>query len=579
MLNLTSQRQELLFNAILVTMSGFGRRIQRAGNASMVSGTNILVGKVFISDVPDSVVEPGHIVASMSDQNENTRWISRNQSPVNATVDLEGIYTLNRIRIVWAGDTIQNYTLAVSNNGTSWTTIYTGVTNNNPRQVIEYTSFSATPKGRYLRITGHDRWNNTYGNSIWEVEAYGVPDTTIPIGVISNFRTTATTNNSVSLAWAYSGSTISDYTLRRDGTVIASPTAGATSYTDTGRTSGTAYNYTLTANYQAGGTSNTTNVTGTTTGGVPTGSAWLSGAGDDTHLNNADPTKFGAWRGTPVTYATIWTYPSGYTSHNQVAVGWFNDHNYSEVLNLSSGWPEGSSWSAAASGSLDGYFTNMIDTIVAQWGNKKQVQLSFAYEFNGTWMNWSINGQTAAFGAAWKRMANIVRARKGSRDVRIVLNFSGGPQSGAGATIYQMVDAVGTDYFDILGVNFYDCWANDGNDGNTRTQAEWNAWRDSYAGSLGPRGIGAWTAYAASLGKPISHPEWGLSDRRELPPVDNPFWMEKMHEHFASIAPVDPYNPGPGQLAGEAIFNTWDHCRIWPTTNNPNSATRYRQLF
>ena len=539
----------------------------------------MLIGKVFASDVADSITEPGFVVGSMTDQNENTRWISRNQSPVNATVDLEGVYTLSSLRIIWAGDTIKNYTLSVSPDGSSWTTIYTGITNNTQRQTIDYTSFSATPKGRYLRISGADRWNDSYGNSIWEVEAYGTLDASIPVGAISNFRTTATTNTTVSLAWAYSGAAISGYTLRRDGSVIASPAAGTTTYNDTGRTAGASYTYTLTANYQAGGTSNTANVTGTTTGGTVAGSNWLSGAGDDNHINNADPTKFGAWRGTPVTYATIWTYPEGYTSHNQVALGWFNDYNYSEAINLSSGWPVGTTWSQAASGGLDTYWTNMIDTIVQQWGNKKQVQLSFAYEFNGTWMDWSINGQLTAFGQAWKRMANIVRARKGSRDVRIVLPFAGGPQSGAGATIYDMVNAAGTGYFDILGVDLYDAWAADGNDGNIKTQAEWDMTYNGYAGSLGPRGIGAWTTYATSLGKPISHPEWGLSDRRDQSPVDNPFFIEKMYQHFASIAPVDPYNPGPGQLAGEAIFNTWNECRIWPTTNNPNAAAKYQQLF
>ncbi len=52
-----------------------------------------------------------------------------------------------------------------------------------------------------------------------------------------------------------------------------------------------------------------------------------------------------------------------------------------------------------------------------------------------------------------------------------------------------------------------------------------------------------------------------------------------MHQHFASVAPADKYNPGPGKLAGESLFNTWDHCRLWPTTNAPNAAAKYRQLF
>lgn len=304
--------------------------------------------------------------------------------------------------------------------------------------------------------------------------------------------------------------------------------------------------------------------------------SWASGAGDDDHLNDADPSKFGAWRGEPLTYATIWTYPSGYTSHDQVALNLFTTRNYNGIINLSSGWPEGTTWASAANGGLDQYWTDMVDTIVEDMGPVRRVHLAFAYEFNGTWMNWSVNGDLTNFGKAWKRFYNIVQARKGNKDIKIVLPFSGGPQ--AGATIQQYVDAAGTSYFDILGVDMYDCWFADGNDGNLKTQTEWDNAYMAYTGSQGPRGWGAWAAYAKNLGKPISHPEWGMSDRRDVPVVDNPFWIQKVHEHFTKIAPSDPYNPGAGQLAGEAFFDTWDQSRLYPTTLLPNSAAAYRAL-
>ncbi len=323
-------------------------------------------------------------------------------------------------------------------------------------------------------------------------------------------------------------------------------------------------------------TTSTTSATTTSTTATSAG-RWLSGAGG-THSITADPAQFAAYRGEPVTYATVWTYPEGYSSHEQLGVSEFTKRGYAGTLNMSVPWPTGTTWASAANGGLDAYWTQMIDTIVEDWGSMRQVQLSFAYEFNGTWMAWSINGQTSDFGKAWKRMYNIVQARKGSKDIKIVLPFSAGPQSGAGATIDQMVQAAGTSYFDIIGVDMYDAWFADGNDGNIKTQAEWDSQFYATAGSLGPRGFGAWQAYAKQLGKPISFPEWGLSDRRDVAIVDNPFFVQKVNEFFRSIAPSDPYKPGAGQLAGEALFNTWDQCQLFPVLKAPNSSAKYAQL-
>ena len=85
---------------------------------------------------------------------------------------------------------------------------------------------------------------------------------------ISNFTATVVSNTQINLSWSYSGATLSNYTLRRGGTTIATPAAGTTSYNNTGLTAGTAYTYTLTGNYSAGGTTNTATVSRTTTGGA-----------------------------------------------------------------------------------------------------------------------------------------------------------------------------------------------------------------------------------------------------------------------------------------------------------------------
>ncbi len=261
-------------------MSRLARRIQRATTITTTppSGANLLVGKVFTADVADSTTETGNPVAHATDQNTGTRWISQPSSPVNLSVDLGGVYDLNRIVIVFAADTIRNYTVSVSTNGSSYTQISSGTTNNTTAQTVTITSFSGTPKGRYLRITGTDRWNTGYGNSIWEVEAYGTLDGSFPVGSISNLSATVVSNTAINLAWAYSGSALSNFTLRRNGTIIASPAAGATSYNDTGLTAGTQYTYTLTGNYTAGGTTNTASVSKTTSGGTANLPAKLVGA-------------------------------------------------------------------------------------------------------------------------------------------------------------------------------------------------------------------------------------------------------------------------------------------------------------
>ena len=137
------------------------------------SNMNLLAGKVFTSSLPASSDEPGHPVRNMTDNDDATRFISEPESPITLIADLGAVVTLTRVEIVWAGDTIQNFTLAMSNDQQSWTTIVTGKTRNGNVESETYTTFSATPMGRYFRISGKDRWNPGYGNSVYEVRLYG----------------------------------------------------------------------------------------------------------------------------------------------------------------------------------------------------------------------------------------------------------------------------------------------------------------------------------------------------------------------------------------------------------------------
>jgi len=243
-------------------MTGLSRRhmMEVTPSSSGPSGQNLLVGKVFTSTIGGHPSETGPII-NATDQDTTTRWISAASNPALLTADLQGVYTLTQVRIIWAADTVNNHTISIFADGSTYTQIAGGETDGSQKQVIDYASFDSTPHGRYLRITCIDRHDEAtsggWGNSIWEVEAYGTIDNSVPVGTISDFNAITTSATSVGLSWAYSGAAITGFTLKRGTTTLATLAANTTSYSDTGLTAGSSYSYSITASYQAGGNTNT----------------------------------------------------------------------------------------------------------------------------------------------------------------------------------------------------------------------------------------------------------------------------------------------------------------------------------
>jgi hypothetical protein len=140
---------------------------------------NLVAGKTFTTPTANSTEMQDFPVGpeSITDGKLGTRWISAPESMVTLTVDLGAAYTLTRIRIVWAGDTTNGFSLRMANSsGQTGTEFYQGHTSGVMTEDIEYTPPSFTPPtGRYFQIYCADRWKEAYGNSIWEVEVYGTP--------------------------------------------------------------------------------------------------------------------------------------------------------------------------------------------------------------------------------------------------------------------------------------------------------------------------------------------------------------------------------------------------------------------
>lgn len=177
------------------------------GKISQVN--NLATGKTFSSTVAVSTSEPGNPLTNINDGNEATRWISQPTNGAVVSTDLGTIYNLNKVSLLWAGDTVKNYSLQVSADNATWTTITTGTTNNTTPQLIDHTTFSNAATGRYFRIVCTDRWNATYGNSIWEIGIYG----TLPSLVNGSF------DGGITGGWATNNATA----FKADGANHGSP--------------------------------------------------------------------------------------------------------------------------------------------------------------------------------------------------------------------------------------------------------------------------------------------------------------------------------------------------------------------
>lgn len=125
------------------------------------------------------------------------------------------------------------------------------------------------PAGHYV-LSGHGQGTGYAGQWLLDYATVGATIQLLTVTVdITNFSANAVSDSAIDLSWSYSGATLTNFTLRRNGTVIANPGASARSYSDTGLASNTNYTYTITANYQAGGSSNTATAGTTTQGSVP----------------------------------------------------------------------------------------------------------------------------------------------------------------------------------------------------------------------------------------------------------------------------------------------------------------------
>ncbi len=103
-----------------------------------------------------------------TDGDGNTRWESASSDNQQITVDLGSVQPIDRVRLSWENAYGKDFTIQVSSNNTTWTTVATVTAN--ATTYSDFTNLAAS--GRYVKMAGTAR-ATTYGYSIYEFEVFG----------------------------------------------------------------------------------------------------------------------------------------------------------------------------------------------------------------------------------------------------------------------------------------------------------------------------------------------------------------------------------------------------------------------
>jgi hypothetical protein len=133
----------------------------------VVAGTNIALGKTVTASSFQAVgngapYPPSNVV----DNNLTTRWASDWSDPQWLQVDLGSTQSFNHVQLVWEPAYGKAYQIQTSNDGATWTTVYSTTTGDGAVDDL-----AITGSGRYVRMFGTAR-GTTFGYSMFEFGIY-----------------------------------------------------------------------------------------------------------------------------------------------------------------------------------------------------------------------------------------------------------------------------------------------------------------------------------------------------------------------------------------------------------------------
>src|SRR5258705_7132693 len=157
-------------NKIFAISIVFGLLLVSIGLASgkaLAQTTNLALNKPATAS---SIEAAGFEAAKAVDGSTSTRWAS--VDPASTTqwiyVDLGATTSISRVVLKWEAAYAKSYQVQVSNDASTWTTIFSTTTGDGATD--DLTGLSGS--GRYVRVNCTLR-GTTYGYSLWEFEVYG----------------------------------------------------------------------------------------------------------------------------------------------------------------------------------------------------------------------------------------------------------------------------------------------------------------------------------------------------------------------------------------------------------------------
>jgi hypothetical protein len=129
-----------------------------------VSNTNLALGK----SVVVSSTESGTNTANKAvDGSTGTRWSSAYTDQNWIYVDLGASKSVSKVVLNWEASYAKKFQIQVSNDQSTWTTVYTNEAATGGTNTISFTPVAA----RYVKMFAYQR-ATTYGYSLWEFQVF-----------------------------------------------------------------------------------------------------------------------------------------------------------------------------------------------------------------------------------------------------------------------------------------------------------------------------------------------------------------------------------------------------------------------
>jgi len=192
------------------------------GTVSPVA-VNLALGKTAVA----SSTYTGFPASNATDGNTSTRWASLAVEGQWIDVDLGLVYAISRVVLRWEAAYGRGYKLQVSNDGSTWSDVYSTTTGDGG---IDDISLATPAFGRYVRMLGTQR-GTTYGYSLYELEVYGgggggAPEIAVlgnGLSITAGDATPGTADGTDFGSVAQNGVPVSQtFTVRNDGAVALS---------------------------------------------------------------------------------------------------------------------------------------------------------------------------------------------------------------------------------------------------------------------------------------------------------------------------------------------------------------------